>query len=86
MVSFVNNGIKTTTLADLGASTECLLCTRHCSRTSRLSDVSPMPSAGRELVGREDVKPQHNQAGGEGSGCLGPEGLNPRETSAMSVA
>ena len=86
MVSFVNNGIKTTTLANMGASTECLLCTRHCSRTSRLSDVSPTPSAGRELVGREDVKPQHNQASGEGSGCLGPEGLSPRETSAMSVA
>ena len=86
MVSFVNNGIKSTTLADTGASTECLPSTRHCSRTSRLSDVSPTPSAERELVGREDVKPQHNQAGGEGSGCLGPEGPSPRETSAMFVA
>ena len=83
MVSFVNNGIKITTVADMGASTECLLFTRHCSRTSRLSDVSSTPSAERELMGREGVKPQHSQAGGEDSGCLGPEGLSPRETCAF---
>ena len=71
MVSFVNNGIKATPVADMGARTECLLCTRHCSHTSGLSHVSPTPSAERELVGWEDVKAQHNQAGRGGLRVFG---------------